>query len=101
MHLPKIEIDEQEMSRIARKFHILEMYLFGSVLRSDFSDDSDIDILIVIDPKAQLSYQDICDIKDTLEAALNRKVDIVEKAGITNPYRQREIFSTAVRIYAA
>jgi len=41
------------------------------------------------------------DLKEKLELYLNRKVDIVEKDTITNPYRRKEILSTARRIYVA
>ncbi len=39
--------------------------------------------------------------KDELEAILNRKVDVVEKSGLKNPFRRHAILSNYEVIYAA
>jgi predicted nucleotidyltransferase len=101
MILPNIDLDEQALFRLAQTYQLKEIYLFGSVLRDDFGPDSDIDIMIVAAEDAVLSYPDLCEMRENLENILHRSVDLVEKAGIINPYRQAEIYSTAVKIYAA
>lgn len=101
MQFPKISINENELIEIVKNFKIKEIYFFGSILREDFSASSDIDILIVFQENSNYSLFELMDLKEKLELCLNRKVDIVEKDGITNPYRRKEILSTARRIYAA
>ncbi len=73
--------------------------MFGSVLRDDFRPDSDIDVLVSIDPKARIGLFEIIDMKLELEKMFNRPVDLVEKEGLRNPYREKEILNTAQVIY--
>ena len=54
-----------------------------------------------IDPKAPIGLFEIIDMKLELEKMFNRPVDLVEKEGLRNPYRRREILRTAQVIYAA
>lgn len=101
MQFPKISINETELVEIVKKYKIKELYFFGSILREDFSENSDIDILIVFQENSCYSLFEFMELKEKLELCLKRKVDLVEKEGITNPYRRKEILSTARRIYAA
>lgn len=101
MQFPKISIDDNNLFRIIKDFKIKELYFFGSVLREDFSPNSDIDVLVVFQDDSNYSLFEFMDLREKLESYLNRKVDLVEKDGITNPYRRKEILSTAKRIYAA
>lgn len=101
MQLPKTNIDENALFAVLKKYKIKELYLFGSVLREDFSANSDIDILVVFQDNSNYSLFEFFDLKEELELCLKRKVDLVEKEGIANPYRRKEILATARRIYAA
>jgi predicted nucleotidyltransferase len=42
----KITIPSEEIAEFCKKNHISKLSLFGSVLRDDFSSDSDIDFLV-------------------------------------------------------
>ena len=75
--------------------------MFGSVLRDDFRTDSDIDVLVSIDPKAHIGLFEIADMKIELENIFKRPVDLVEKEGLRNPYRRSEILRTAQLVYPA
>ena len=75
--------------------------MFGSVLRADFRSDSDIDVLVSIDPRAHIGLFEIAEMKIELEGMFKRPVDLVEKEGLRNPYRRSEILSTAQVVYAA
>jgi predicted nucleotidyltransferase len=74
--------------------------VFGSVLRDDFRPDSDVDVLVSIDPKAHIGLFELIDMKLELEKIFNRPVDLVEKEGLRNPYRRQEILRTAQVVYA-
>jgi predicted nucleotidyltransferase len=92
------------MDRIAgfcRKWQITEFALFGSVLRDDFGPESDVDALVTFAPDAPWSLWDIIDLKDELSALLGRRVDIVEKQALRNPFRRHEILRTHEVVYAA
>jgi len=75
--------------------------VFGSVLRGDFRSDSDVDVLVSIDPEAHIGLFEIAEMKIELEGMFKRPVDLVEKEGLRNPYRRNEILSSAQVVYAA
>jgi predicted nucleotidyltransferase len=65
------------------KYHVSSIGLFGSVLRNDFSDKSDIDIIIDFSKPIGIEFIDLA---DELEIILSRKVDLVSKNGIKPGY---------------
>ena len=97
----KFQFDENEVRRIAHLYHIKQLALFGSAVRDDFNTDSDVDLLVVFEDNADLSYFDIMEMKQEFEKIFHRQVDVVEKDAIKNPYRRKTILNTARTIYAA
>ena len=97
----KFSLAQKEIEEFCKRWSITEFFVFGSVLREDFRPDSDIDVLVSIDPEAYISLFEIAQMQIELENMFKRPVDLVEKEGLRNPYRRREILSTAQVIYAA
>lgn len=95
------EINKQEVSELAAEYHINEVYLFGSALREDFGADSDIDLLISFNGDVHYSCFELFELQEKFEALFLRKIDLVEKESLTNPYRRNEILKTAKLIYVA
>jgi hypothetical protein len=101
---PRIALDTQKIAEFCRKWHIVEFALFGSVLREDFREDSDVDVLVKFAPDAHTSLFDLVDMEDELTLVIGRKVDLVCKEGIErspNPFRRKAILSSAEVLYAA
>lgn len=93
-----------KISAFCRKWNIVEFSLFGSVLREDFSPDSDIDVLVLFHPSARWNLLDMVDMREELMGIFGREVDLLSKRGIEasrNPYRKKEILESAEVIYAA
>jgi predicted nucleotidyltransferase len=82
------------------KWKIKELALFGSVLRSDFGADSDIDLLTTFSAEANWSLFDLARMRNELSVLWGREVDIVQPNGLKNPLRRDEILSTRKVIYA-
>jgi predicted nucleotidyltransferase len=101
MRRKKITIPRKRIAEFCQRWSITEFSLFGSVLRDDFRPDSDIDVLVSIDPKAHIGLFEIVEMKLELEKMFKRPVDLVEKEGLRNPYRRSEILNTARVVYAA
>ncbi|HYX25014.1 MAG TPA: nucleotidyltransferase family protein [Thermoanaerobaculia bacterium] len=91
----------EALNVFCRKWHVDELALFGSVLREDFSPESDIDVLVTFSPQAGLSLFDFVEMQDDLEKILRRKVDLVSRGGLRNPFRRHEILNTRQVVYAA
>ena len=93
-------ISADRIAAFASRWMITELSLFGSVLRDDFAAESDVDVLVSFNPAANWSLWDLTTMQDELTAIIGRKVDLVEKEGIQNPFRRQHILSTRKVIYA-
>ncbi len=91
----------EEIPKFCQRWGILELSLFGSILRPDFRPDSDVDVLITFRPDAQWSLVEWVQMRDELKELLGRRVDLLEKRAIRNPFRRRSILNTQRVIYAA
>ena len=72
------------MDRIAefcQRNHIRRLALFGSVLRDDFTPESDVDILVEFEPGARVGLAFIT-VQDELSNILGRRVDMSTFEGI-------------------
>lgn len=96
-----IDIPEPAIHDFCRRWKVRELSLFGSVLRADFCDDSDVDVLVEFQPDHGWGLYEIVDMEDELAAMFGRKVDLVMKGGLRNPIRRREILKTRQVVYAA
>lgn len=96
----KINIPKEKIQDFCKRWKIAEFSIFGSALREDFSPKSDVDVLISFEPDIPWSLFDWVDMIDELRGILGREVDLVEKSGLRNPFRRREILSNRQVIYA-
>ncbi len=86
-------IPEGRIADFATRWKIIELALFGSVLRGDFDTASDVDVLVSFDPAATWSLWDLTTMEDELATIIGRRVDLVEKEGLRNPFRRQHILS--------
>ena len=96
-----IDIPMDRIAEFCRKWKVSEFSLFGSVLRDDFRPDSDVDVLVQFDPEAPWSLFELVDMTDELVAIFGRKVDLVEKDAIRNPFRRHSILTSHEVLYVA
>jgi len=82
-----------EIIRIAKRYGASNIRLFGSLVRNDLNETSDIDVLITIERGRTLI--DLFSIGEELEGILNRRVHIVADDGIS-PYLKDKILSEAI-----
>jgi len=95
-----IQDNIQEIKYLCKKFHVIEMYAFGSVTSDHFTSESDIDFLVRFSHVDPLEYFDnYMDLKENLEQLLLRKVDLVEIQTIKNPILKRSIERTKILLY--
>jgi len=97
----QIKIPKGKIKEFCQRNQIQKLALFGSVLRDDFRPDSDVDILVEFEPVAHPSLFDFARMQSELEGLLGRRVDLVEAAGLHNPFRRYEILRTQQVVYAA
>ena len=95
----RADIQEEIIQSFCRRWKIKEFSLFGSVLRDDFRPDSDVDVLVSFDPEAHWGLADLGEMTDELKNLFGRDVDLIEKEGLRNPFRRKEILETRKVIY--
>jgi uncharacterized protein len=97
-----IELPQAEIAQFCQRWKVQEFYLFGSVLRDDFRPDSDIDVIVQVDPDAVCGLLELVRMKRELAALFMRSVDLLTKKSIEqseNWIRRKEILGTARLIY--
>ena len=89
----RIEIPHAEIDAFCRKHHIRRLALFGSVLRDDFTDESDIDILVEFEPE-HMPGLEFFTLQRELSEILGRQVDL-NTPGFLSPYFRDEVLAEA------
>lgn len=104
MNKLQIDVSKSEIAAFCQKWLIEEFALFGSAVRGDFHQNSDIDVLVTFKPEAKWTLFDQVDMQDELKSLFGRQVDLVSREGIErsqNHIRRREIIESARVMYAA
>ena len=71
----RIDIPKEEIAAFCQRNHIRRMALFGSVLRDDFTPESDVDVLVEFEPDARIGYIGLAGLEIELDKIL-RKADL-------------------------
>ena len=99
-----IDVAQHQLLDFCQRWKIRDLALFGSVLRSDFSPTSDVDVLVTFSEDASWSLFDHVQMQQELEALFKRKVDLLTRRAVEqsqNPIRRDTILSTARPLIAA
>jgi len=77
------------LARIARRFGLAEMRVFGSAVHSDFRPDSDIDVVVRRKRGVRRTLEDELSLRRALEDLLGRNVDVVDAGVLREAVRQK------------
>jgi predicted nucleotidyltransferase len=94
-----IEIDEQRLAEICRDFGVRSLALFGSATRDDFSDRSDVDVLVEFDQDARIGLAFFA-LQEELSRLIGRRVDL-NTPGFLSPHFRDQVVREATLIYEA
>ena len=93
----QFNIPKEEIKRFCRKYHIRRLSLFGSALRDDFTDESDLDILVEFQTGHVVGFLRMAGIEMELSTILKRKVDLRTPAELSRYFRQEVLDSAEVQ----
>ena len=96
----RLNITKEKIIEFCQKWKVAEFSLFGSVLREDFHNKSDVDVLITFVPNHGWHLFDFMNMQRELEEMFGRSVDLIQKKELQNPYRRAEILQSHRVIYA-
>ena len=86
-----------------QKWGVRKFALFGSVLREDFNDESDVDVLLEFRDDVRYGLSGLVQMGDELEDIFGRSVDLIDRRAVEqsrNYIRREIIFDSAEVIYA-
>ena len=99
-----IDFRPDDISAFCQRWQIVELALFGSVLRDDFVSESDVDILVRFAQATRPAPRNWLAMERELSAILGREVDLIERQsveGSRNYIRRKAILDSAQIVYAA
>jgi len=90
----KLHIDHQKLSEFCRRRHIRKLWLFGSVLRDDFSDESDVDVLVRFE-RGRIPGFGIFRIEEGLSELFGkRRIDLVLEEELSHRIKDHSFFQS-------
>ena len=98
----RISIPKYKIAEFCQRNRIRRLALFGSVLRGDYTSDSDVDILVTFEPDIRIGYIGLAGLEIELEELLGRKTDLHTLEGVErsrNWLLRREILGSAETVY--
>ncbi len=93
MQYHQIEIPQPKIEAFCRAHGIRRLALFGSVLRNDFTDQSDIDVLVEFLPGVKVGLAFIR-LQDELSHLLGRTVDLNTPGSLSRYFRDQVLRET-------
>ena len=94
-----IKLPKDKIVAFCQRHQIRKLSLFGSVLREDFTPESDIDFLVEFLSGAEITYFDLAQMERELSEMLDgRQIDLRTPAELSSYFRQ-EVLETAVVQY--
>lgn len=94
--LMKLSINQKQLESICNEQDISYLGLFGSQVRGDARQDSDVDILV--DFPQTKSYFALARVQEALQNMFNKKVDLVLRTNI-KPRLKQHILSDLMTLY--
>lgn len=91
--LPKLKIAE-----FCKRYHIAYLALFGSVLTSNFTEHSDLDVLVKFKKKYTPHLFGIIKMEAELSSIVGRAVDLKTPNDLS-PYFRDDVLAQAITVY--
>ena len=96
---PRIDIPKEKIAEFCRRNRIHRLAFFGSVLRDDFTPESDVDVLVEFEPGTRVGLR-FFGMERDLSEILGHKVDL-NTPGFLSKYFRDEIIAEAEVLYDA
>jgi predicted nucleotidyltransferase len=94
----KIYIPGNKLKDFCRQNRIRRLSLFGSVLRDDFTPESDVDMLVEFEPDARVGLIALAGMEIELSGIVGRRVELHTVAGL-HPYFREDVLRLAKVAY--
>ncbi len=102
MVLRNIAYSQKDLEKFCQRWKVIRFEIFGSDIRDDFNEMSDIDLLEEYHPDFHRTLSDMEEMQQEIEELFQRPVDLITRKTIErsqNPYKRHNILDNAVVIY--
>ena len=96
----RMPVPREAVADFCRRHRVRELALFGSVLRDDFAEGSDVDVLIDFLPGTRITLFGLSDLQTELGSMFHRDVDLVMKSAL-HPVIAKEVLASRQVLYVA
>ena len=93
----RIDVPRELIADFCRRHHIRRLAFFGSVLRDDFTPDSDVDVLVEFEPEKTPGFA-FFSMEEELSGILARRVDLNTPNSLSKYFRD-EVLAEAEELY--
>lgn len=100
MILNGVTFPMDRIAEICRRYGAARLWLFGSILRDDFHEGSDVDILVEFAPATRIGLIGVAGMEADLSEAIGRRVDLRSKDDLSRYFRD-EVVASARPLHAA
>lgn len=98
----QFEMDKEQLQHIIAAYFatqpVLKAWLFGSFARGEQRDDSDVDIMVVLDSQAHVGLFKLSGMRLDLQDLLAREVDLVTEKGLL-PFARESAENDKILLY--
>jgi predicted nucleotidyltransferase len=99
--LGRLNVPLDAIAEFCARWNLSEFAVFGSMARGDMRPDSDVDVMVDFATGSTRRAFDVLHMKDELEEMFGRKVDLIRKGTVENPFRRASIARDLTLVYAA
>ena len=97
-HNVQVAVSREKINEFCKRHHIHKLSLFGSVLRSDFSAGSDVDVLVEFKPGQGPGFLGLAQMERELSAIFGgRKADLRTPQELSKYFRDEVLSSAEVQ----
>ncbi len=95
-----IAVDRKRVAEFCKRNHIRKLALFGSVLRDDFSPQSDVDMLVEFESGKEPGFLKLASMEREISTIIGRKADLRTAEDLSHLFRDEVVNGAEVQ-YAA
>lgn len=92
----RINITTKQIADFCKNNYIKKLALYGSVLGDNYRQDSDIDILVDLEPKAPVGFLEMARMEIELSEMIGRKVDLRTPRELSKYFRDKVVAEAEV-----
>ena len=95
-----IQVDRERIAGFCQEHHIIKLAFFGSALREDFGQGSDLDVLVEFEPGQEPGFMRLAKMERVLSEMFGRQVDLLTPEDLSRLFRDEVIAGAEVQYVA-